>query len=144
MTEREEYSIPEGFYYTKDHEWVRRKTGESDVVLVGITDYAAKMLHDIVYVTLPQEGQILSQKEVLGQVESVKTVADVYMPVSGSILKTNQELTLKPELISESPYESGWMVEVKASNLDNELKSLLSRNQYSEYVNQLKASEEEA
>jgi len=94
----DEYKVPEGYHFTKEHEWVRRTGGQ--MAKIGITDYAARMLHDIVYVTLPSEGTFLNAKEVFGQVESVKTVSDVYMPVSGMILRANQELTKTPESVS--------------------------------------------
>ncbi len=136
---KETYLVLDGYYYTKDHEWVRRKGG--DIVLIGITDYAAKMLHDIVYVSLPQEGTKFQEKDVLGQVESVKTVADVYMPISGTIIKVNQNLAMQPELVSDSPYEQGWMVEVMATSFDSESNKLLNPTQYNGYVQELQSAE---
>ena|SRR5579875_543139 len=138
--DKESYQVPEGYYYTKDHEWVQRKP--DGTCLIGITDYAAKMLHDIVYVTLPQEGQTFSKSDVFGQVESVKTVSDVYMPISGSVAKANRRLTKEPEVVSSSPYSDGWMLEVKASNFETEVGQLLSAEAYKKYINELQASEE--
>jgi glycine cleavage system H protein len=135
-----QYVVKEGYYYTKDHEWVKKKAG-SDSVLIGITDYAAKLLHDIVYVTLPSKGQSFSKKDVLGQVESVKTVADVYMPVSGTVVTSNETLTSRPELISESPYDQGWMVEATPRDLNSEISELLQPKDYSNYVAELKGTE---
>lgn len=134
MSSSQSYDVPEGYYYTKDHEWVKPK---DDIHLVGITDYAAKMLNDIVYVNLPKEGDSLKQKQVFGQVESVKTVSDMYMPVSGEIVKTNLKLTQTPELVSNSPYVDGWMLEVKASNFNGESSDLLDANAYRQFISSL-------
>ena len=90
-------SIPEGYYYTKEHEWIKQN---GSTYLVGITDYAVKMLNDIVYVNFPEVGTTIKSSDVFGQVESVKTVSDVYMPVSGKVLKVNSKLTQTPELLT--------------------------------------------
>jgi glycine cleavage system H protein len=132
---KESYDVPGDYYYTKDHEWTKRKPDGN--VLIGITDYAAKMLHDIVYVTLPREGQSLSKKEVLGQVESVKTVSDIYAPVSGTVVKSNDRLTKEPEIVSSSPYKDGWMLEIKSTNYDNEVKDLMNADSYRKFVSEL-------
>ncbi|MHB1908105.1 MAG: glycine cleavage system protein GcvH [Nitrososphaerales archaeon] len=129
------YEVPEGYYYTKDHEWVQKKSDTEAVV--GITDYAAKMLHDIVYVTLPKEGEKISKKAVLGQVESVKTVSDIYSPVSGTVLKSNDRLTREPEVVSSSPYKDGWMVQLSVANFDGESKDLLLPEDYKRYISEL-------
>ncbi len=135
----ETYEVPEGFFYTKDHEWVKKSSEES--ILIGITDYAAKMLHDIVYVTLPDSGARLLAKQVLGQVESVKTVSDIYMPISGTVLKTNDRLTREPEIVSDSPYSEGWMVELEANDYDEEVKGLLTPDSYRKYIQDLISEE---
>lgn len=127
--------MPDAYYYTRDHEWLRAKPDGN--LLVGITDYAAKMLNDIVYVNLPQEGQMFSKKDVFGQVESVKTVSDIYMPVSGTIVKTNEGLTKQPEVVASSPYEKGWMLEVKPENYETESKELFDAKSYREYIQNL-------
>ncbi len=135
MSEKESFDIPEEYYYSKDHEWL--KLNPNGNARVGITDYAAKMLNDIVYVTLPQENQKFSKKDVFGQVESVKTVSDVYMPISGIVVKSNLELTRKPEVVASSPYGDGWMLEIKPTNYDAESKVLLDAKSYREYIQQL-------
>jgi glycine cleavage system H protein len=130
-----EYKVPDDNYYTKDHEWIR---SSGSTYLVGITDYASKMLNDIVYVNLPKEGSLLKQKEVFGQVESVKTVSDMYMPVSGKVLKTNQKLAQSPEIVSSSPYDEGWMLEIQSENFVQESKELFGASAYREYISSLK------
>jgi glycine cleavage system H protein len=129
---KEIYDVPEGYRYTKDHEWTKTKPDGN--LLIGITDYAAKMLHDIVYVDLPKAGDKLEKKSVLGQVESVKTVSDIYSPVSCTVLKSNDRLTKEPEIVSSSPYEEGWMLEVQAPNYDSEVADLLNPDAYKNYI----------
>jgi glycine cleavage system H protein len=138
VSDSETYDVPDGFYFTKDHEWLKQSGSN---FMVGITDYAAKMLNDIVYVNLPKEGDTLKQKEVFGQVESVKTVSDLYMPVSGSIIKTNSKLTQTPELVSNSPYSEGWMLEISATNYSSESSDLLDANAYRKFISSLKDTE---
>ena len=92
-------------------------------------------------VTLPSEGAVLNVKDVFGQVESVKTVSDVYMPVSGKILRANQSLTRTPESVSNSPYDEGWMLEVEATDIEKEIGQLLDANGYRKYIEELKESE---
>ncbi|MDG6995761.1 MAG: glycine cleavage system protein GcvH [Nitrososphaerota archaeon] len=134
MSEKKSYESPEGYYYTKDHEWIKI-TGAT--VLVGITDYAAKMLNDIVYVNLPQAGTVQKSKDVFGQVESVKTVSDMFMPVTGKVLKVNSKLAQTPELVSNSPYADGWMLEVQPTNLEKEKEQLLDAKAYKQYIETL-------
>jgi glycine cleavage system H protein len=136
---KESYDIPDGYYYTKDHECALRK--QDGNVLIGITDYAAKMLHDIVYVALPREGQSLSKKEVLGQVESVKTVSDINSPLTGTVVKFNDRLTKEPEIVSSSPYKEGWMLEMKSTNYENEIRDLMNADSYRKFVSELKEKE---
>lgn len=137
MDDSEPYSIPDGYLYTKDHEWIKADDGS---YLVGITDYAAKMLNDIVYVNLPKEGDSLKKKEVFGQVESVKSVSDMYMPVTGTIVRANTKLTLTPELVSNSPYSEGWMLEINSENYKEESQDLLDAKAYREFVTSLRDS----
>lgn len=137
MSEKESYDIPEGYYYTKDHEWIKSK---GSTFLIGITDYAAKMLHDIVYVKLPDVGSSLSRKEVFGQVESVKTVSDMYMPISGRVEKTNDKLVQAPELVAESSYSDGWMMEISSNSYSSEASELLDAKAYSAFISQLDSS----
>jgi glycine cleavage system H protein len=119
-------NIPQNLKYTKDHEWVRV---EGDVAAIGITDFAQHELGDIVYVEIETIGETLSQEEVFGSVEAVKTVSDLFMPVSGEILELNEELESNPELVNTDPYEGGWMVKVKLTNAA-ELDTLLSADDY--------------
>jgi glycine cleavage system H protein len=119
-------NIPQNLKYTKDHEWVRV---EGDVAVIGITDFAQHELGDIVYVEIETIGETLSQEEVFGSVEAVKTVSDLFMPVSGEILELNEELEANPELVNTDPYEGGWMVKVRLTNAA-ELDTLLSADDY--------------
>lgn len=109
--------------------------------LIGITDYAAKMLNDIVYVNLPQAGTTLKLKQVFGQVESVKTVSDMYMPISGKVVKTNTNLTQTPELVAKSPYADGWMLEVTSDSFSEESQELMDAKAYSNYISKLHDTE---
>ena len=138
MVDSQSYEIPSDYQYTRDHEWIR---ATATSFLVGITDYAAKMLNDIVYVNLPKEGVILKQKDVYGQVESVKTVSDMYMPVSGKIIKTNSKLMQTPELVSNSPYADGWMLEIQSESFSMESKDLLDAKSYEKYITKLQETD---
>lgn len=113
--------------YTKNHEWI---SIEGNTALVGITDYAQGELGDIVFVDVDCVGQLLSQDDVFGSVEAVKTVSDLYMPVSGKVLSFNTDLENSPELINNSPYDKGWIIklEIDLDNLNNELLSLEEYN----------------
>jgi len=128
------YQVPDGLFYTKEHEWARVTAGTAKV---GITDYAAKTLNDIVYLTLPSAGQELKQLTSFGTVESIKAVSELYSPLSGTVVITNQELVNHPELINKSPYEAGWIIELRPSQLDAEKKTLLSPRQYQEFLRSL-------
>lgn len=123
-------NIPSELKYTKDHEWVRV---EGDIVVIGITDFAQGELGDIVFVDIATQGETLNQHDVFGTVEAVKTVSDLFMPVSGEILEVNPELDGSPEKINSEPYEGGWMVKVKLSNAA-ELDGLMSAADYSAMV----------
>jgi len=118
---------PKEFKYTKDHEWVQVLDGEGRI---GITDYAQKQLGDIVYLDLPEPGKVVKQGQVLGTVESVKAVSEIFSPVSGEVVKVNKELAEKPEKVNAAPHES-WMVAVKLSN-PAEINNLLDATQYAE------------
>lgn len=122
--------FPDDILYTKEHEWVRIENGKARI---GITDYAQKELGDIVFVELPEVGSEVTAMEPLGVVESVKTVSDIYSPVSGKVLEINDELESIPELVNSSPYEKGWMIVVKINDKE-ELKELLSAEMYTKYV----------
>lgn len=118
--------VPKDLKYTKTHEWLKI---DGDTAIVGITDYAQHELSDIVYVDLPEPGKTLSQGDVLGTIEAVKSVSDFYTPISGTILESNQELKTTPDLVNKEPYGKGWMVKIKVSN-SNELSGLLSAEDY--------------
>ncbi|NBR13396.1 MAG: glycine cleavage system protein GcvH [Flavobacteriales bacterium] len=112
-------NIPAELKYTKDHEWVKI---EGDIAIIGITEFAQSELGDIVYVEIETVGESLSQEEVFGSIEAVKTVSDLFMPVGGEILEFNEALESTPELVNSDPYGEGWMVKVKmddASQYDN-------------------------
>jgi glycine cleavage system H protein len=106
--------VPSDLRYTKDHEWVRV---EGDEATVGITEYAATQLGDIVFVELPDVGRSVDQFAAFGVVESVKAVSDLFAPVSGEVIETNPELASRPELVNGEPYGAGWMLRVRVSDL---------------------------
>jgi glycine cleavage system H protein len=105
-------NFPQELKYTKDHEWVKI---DGDIATIGVTDFAQKELGDIVYVEVETIGETIDAGEVFGTVEAVKTVSDLFMPVTGEVLEFNTELESAPEMVNESPYENGWMVKVKLS-----------------------------
>ncbi|MBI3794581.1 MAG: glycine cleavage system protein GcvH [Nitrospinae bacterium] len=125
---------PDGLYYTKDHEWGMDENG---ILTVGITDYAQGELGDVVYVELPQEGTIIKAGEPFGVVESVKSVSDLYSPVSGEVVEINPDLEAEPETVNSSPYDRGWMIKIAMSK-PAELEKLLSPEAYAEYLATLK------
>lgn len=114
--------IPEDLQYTEEHEWV---LVEDDIAIIGITDYAQSELGDIVYVELPQIGDLVQQMEPFGTIEAVKTVTDLFAPVSGEVVEVNTLLEDSPHLINEDPYGEGWIIKVKLSD-PSELENLLS------------------
>jgi glycine cleavage system H protein len=124
--------VPKDLKYTEEHEWVHVSDDGSEAT-VGITDYAQKELGDIVYVELPSEGDQLTQLESFGTIEAVKTVADLYAPVSGEVLEINHELQDHPTLINSSPYEDGWIVRLRVTE-PKELDALLGPEDYRERV----------
>ncbi len=119
-------NIPENLKYTKDHEWV---AVNGDVATVGITDFAQGELGDIVFVEIETESETLDKEEVFGTIEAVKTVSDLYMPVSGEVTEVNADLEDKPELVNQEPYEGGWMIKIKLSDA-SEVDGLLSAEEY--------------
>ena len=122
--------IPSDLRYTKEHEWVRVDDG---IGTVGITDYAQDQLGDVVYVDLPSPGKQLSQLAVFGEIESVKAVSELYAPVSGEVVKSNEALADKPELINDSPYGEGWLMKLRLTE-ESEVENLLTADQYSDYI----------
>ena len=123
-------NIPADLKYTKDHEWVKI---EGDTVTIGITDFAQGELGDIVYVEVETEGETLAKEEVFGTVEAVKTVSDLFMPVSGEVVEFNEAIESAPEAVNNDAYGDGWMIKVKCSDL-SELDDLLSAEQYGEII----------
>jgi glycine cleavage system H protein len=123
-------SIPQNLKYTKDHEWV---SVDGDIATIGITAFAQGELGDIVYVEIETEGETLDQEEVFGSVEAVKTVSDLFMPVSGEIIEFNSDLEGNPELVNSDPYGKGWMIKVKMSN-PTEVNDLLDAVGYADLI----------
>ena len=123
-------NIPAELKYTKDHEWVRI---EGDEAVIGITDFAQSELGDIVFVEVETEGESIESEEIFGSVEAVKTVSDLYMPLSGEVLSFNSELEDAPEVVNSDPYGEGWMIRVKISN-SSEIDTLLSAAQYKDLI----------
>lgn len=130
MKELNQLDLPEGLKYSKEHEWVRE---EGETVLIGITDFAQDQLGDIVFVELPEEGTAFSRGEEFSNLESVKAVSEVYMPVSGQIIKVNVELEDAPELVNNDPYGEGWLIEVKPED-PSEMNELLDKDGYFEML----------
>ncbi|MFW6054629.1 MAG: glycine cleavage system protein GcvH [Thermodesulfobacteriota bacterium] len=126
MKELNQLELPEDLKYSKEHEWVRE---EGETVLIGITDFAQDQLGDIVFVELPEEGTAFSKGEEFSNLESVKAVSEVYMPVSGQIIKVNVELEDAPELVNNDPYAEGWLIEVKPED-PTEMDELLDKDGY--------------
>jgi len=125
-----EYQILSDLKYTKSHEWVRLET---NTAVMGITDYAQHQLSDVVYIEMPQLGDIFEKGSLIGEIESVKAVSEFYMPLSGEILEINNTLVEHPEFVNSSPYKEGWLVKIKINDL-NEIDSFLTANQYKELI----------
>jgi glycine cleavage system H protein len=123
-------NFPENLLYTKDHEWVRL---EGDVATVGITDFAQRELGDIVYVEVESVGKALQAGDIFGTVEAVKTVSDLYLPVSGTITELNPKLAAAPELVNTDPYGDGWMIKMKVTNA-GDTNGLLKSAAYADLV----------
>jgi len=123
-------AVPSELKYSKEHEWVKI---DGNTVTIGITEYAQSELGDIVFVELPETDDDIDEGESFGSVESVKTVSELYAPVSGKVVETNDELEDSPEFVNESPYEKAWMVKVELSD-ESQLDELMSADQYSEMI----------
>lgn len=130
MKEIDELNLPDDVRYAEDHEWIR---SEGDKVRIGISDYAQDQLGDIVFVELPQSGDTFEKGEEFGTVESVKAVSELYMPIGGEILSVNTALEESPDLVNQSPYNDGWMIEVKPSD-SAELEALITLDAYLEML----------
>ena len=122
--------VRENLKYTKDHEWILL---DGNIATIGITDFAQSELGDIVYVEVDSLNETLNKNDVFGTVEAVKTVSDLFLPMSGEIIEINDELNDKPESINESPYNLGWIIKIKVLNLD-EFNELLSHSEYSDLI----------
>ncbi|MDG1239057.1 MAG: glycine cleavage system protein GcvH [Flavobacteriales bacterium] len=123
-------NIPKDLKYTKDHEWIKV---DGDIATIGITDFAQGELGDIVYVEVDTIDETLEKEEVFGTVEAVKTVSDLFMPISGEIIEFNESLESNPEKVNEDPYNEGWMIKLKMSD-SSELEDLLSPEDYQNTV----------
>ena len=124
-----DHDIPADLLYTEDHEWLRRDVDQSDEVTIGITLFAQEQLGDVVYLELPAVGTELSAGEPFGEIESAKTVAELFAPVNGELIEVNAELEEHPELVNESPYDAGWIVRAKVADL-SQLDGLLDADAY--------------
>ena len=126
--------VPDGLFYTKEHEWVRV---EGDKCRVGVTDYAQNSLHEIVYVELPKVGANVAQMQSLGTVESVKAVADVYSPIAGEVLEVNNTLSDAPELVNKTPYSDGWITIIRPADMKKDLGTLMSPQTYKDLLKKI-------
>ena len=125
-------NFPTNVKYTKEHEWIRL---EGDVAYVGITDYAQEQLGDIVFVDIPTEGETLAADEVFGTIEVVKTISDLFLPVTGEILEQNEALADQPALVNQDPYGEGWLIKIKPT-ADADFDSLLDAEAYKALINE--------
>ncbi|WP_208589034.1 glycine cleavage system protein GcvH [Gracilibacillus suaedae] len=125
-------SLPENYLYSKEHEWVKKEEAK---VRIGVTDHAQSELGDIVFIELPEVGDEIKTDEPFGSAESVKTVSELYAPVTGKVVEVNIELEDNPELVNESPYDKAWMIVVEPSN-QSELDDLLSAEDYDKMINE--------
>ena len=125
--------VPEGLRYTAEHEWITTNEGDPSVVRVGITDYAQDQLGDVVYVQLPTVGASVSSGESIAEVESTKSVSEIYAPLDGEVTAVNDGLTDSPELINSDPYGSGWMMELRLTDADA-VSGLLEASAYQQLI----------
>ncbi|MFH1298172.1 MAG: glycine cleavage system protein GcvH [Bacteroidota bacterium] len=123
-------NVPDNLKYTKDHEWLKT---DGEFAFIGITDYAQHELGDIVFIEVETVGETLDREEAFGTIEAVKTVSDILMPVGGEVLEFNEELSSKPEIINQDPYDQGWIVRIKVSD-PAEMEELLDAAQYKELI----------
>jgi len=123
-------NVPENLKFTKDHEWIRV---EGDAAFIGVTDFAQGELGDIVFIEVETEGETLDREEVFGTIEAVKTVSDMFMPLSGEVLEFNEKLEDAPDLVNSDPYGDGWIIKVNVAEA-SELEDLLTADQYKELL----------
>ncbi len=129
------YDIPENYYYIKEHEWILMEN--ADTARIGITDYAGKALREITYFYMGTKGAKVKRMETICKIESVKCVAEILSPLSGEVLRFNNELFNHPEIINQDPYGKGWIVIIRPTNLDKELGKLLKAELYAEHIREL-------
>jgi glycine cleavage system H protein len=120
--------------FTKEHEWINIR---NEVAIIGISDFAQEQLGDIVSIELPKAGGVFRQGQTMAIVDSVKASSDIYAPISGEIIEVNEGLVEKPELINQSPYDSGWIAKIKPSNME-EFESLMTKEKYDRYIGEIK------
>jgi glycine cleavage system H protein len=133
MKEIHELVLPEDFLFAEDHEWAHQENGN---IRVGLSDYAQDQLGDVVYVEVPEPGQVFEKNEPFGSIESVKAVSELYMPIGGEVLETNKALGDYPDLVNKSPNDQGWLIIIKPSD-KSELKSLMDKKAYLEMLKEL-------
>ena len=134
MVKIDDYEVREGLYYSKEWTWLKIEDGK---VRIGITDYAQKQLREVVFAELPEVGDEVVKGEPFGTVESVKSVSDLVAPISGKIVEVNEEAIDNPQIINEDPYGKGWLIVVSPSNLDEDLKTLMSFEESVEWHKEL-------
>src|SRR4051812_25029054 len=123
-------NVPDNLHYSKDHEWVRV---DGDTAVFGITDYAQEQLRDVVYVELPEGGDVFAPNDSFGSVESVKAVSEIFTPIAGKVSETNDALNDEPEKVNQDPYGDGWMIKMKMNN-GSEVDSMLSAAEYEDFT----------
>ena len=134
MVKVNDYEVREGLYYSKEWTWIKLEDGKARI---GITDYAQKQLREVVFAELPSVGDEIVKGEPFGTVESVKSVSDLVAPLSGKIVEVNEEVVNNPQIINEDPYGEGWLIVVSPSNLDEDLKTLMSYEESVEWHKEL-------
>ncbi len=123
-------NVPENLKYTRNHEWLKV---DGDTVIVGITDFAQGELGDIVFIEVETVGEELDQEEAFGNIEAVKTVSDLFMPISGEVIEFNETLDANPEIVNKDPYGEGWIIKIKVAD-PSQLDALLDANKYKELI----------
>ena len=129
----EEYEVPEGLLYTRDHEWIKV---ERNVITIGVTDYGQKKLREVVYVELPTVGQRVEEGEAIATLESVKASAEVYTPASGRVIEVNSKLVDSPELVNDDPYGDGWIARIELEE-ERGFEDLMEPDEYRKYLEDL-------
>ncbi|RLG08031.1 MAG: glycine cleavage system protein GcvH [Thaumarchaeota archaeon] len=129
----EEYEVPEGYLYTRDHEWIKV---EGNVITIGVTDYGQKKLREVVYVELPTVGQRVEEGEAIATLESVKASAEVYTPASGKVIEVNSKLVDSPELVNDDPYGEGWIAKIELEE-ERKFEDLMEPDEYRKYLEDL-------